>query len=478
MAYRNGNRIQMKLFPKAIEDYVSKEDPVRAYDAFVEALDFNELGIILDEHKVGNSEYHPKLMLKLLLYGYSYGFRSSRKLERAAHHNLSFIWLMQGLKPDHKTIANFRKNNRKPLKEVLKQCARMCISLELIEGNTLFVDATRIRANAGIKNTFDEKRCLRYLKRADERIEEILSECDRLDEQEQDQGSLVELKQELKDQAVLKSKINSLLKELKAKNKKSINLTDKDCTIVKSRQGFHSGYNAHIAVDEKHGLITHTDVLSQNHEKNQFANQVNHANQTLNKNCTTACADAGYASTEVLKKIHDQGIKVIVPTQRQALKKPPKKPDKFDKLNFPYDSKEDCYTCPQGHKLNYTYFRKDEKCKVYSLPKTLCLKCLHNGKCNKSQESKKIRRHILTETRELLEAQYEQPSSQAIYKLREQKAELPFGHIKRNLGAGALLLRGLTGAKAEMSLLTTCFNITRMITILGGVPRLINQLSA
>ena len=148
MAYRTGEREQMTLFPKSIEEYVIQDDPVRAYDAFVEALNFTELGILLNDNKIGTSAYDPKAMVKLLVYGYAYGFRSSRKLERAVNHNVSFIWLMSGLKPDHKTIANFRKNNKSALKNILKQCARLCIKLGLIEGNTLFVDGTKIRANA------------------------------------------------------------------------------------------------------------------------------------------------------------------------------------------------------------------------------------------------------------------------------------------------------------------------------------------
>tara|TARA_B100002003_G_scaffold214537_1_gene212842 strand:+ start:148 stop:477 length:330 start_codon:yes stop_codon:yes gene_type:complete len=107
MAYRYGNREQMTLLPSSIEEYVGVNDPVHAYNAFVEALDFRELGVELDSHKVGNSSYDPKGMLKLIVYGYSYGQRSSRKLERETHHNLSFIWLMGGLRPDHKTISEF-----------------------------------------------------------------------------------------------------------------------------------------------------------------------------------------------------------------------------------------------------------------------------------------------------------------------------------------------------------------------------------
>src|SRR5512139_2232663 len=125
MAYRYGDRLQMGLLPPSIEEYVAEDDPARAYDAFVEALDFRDLGIAIDPHRVGNSEYDPCTMLKLLVYGYSYGVKSSRKLERECHHNLSFIWLTGGLRPDHKTIAEFRRKHKEPLKKVLRQCARM-----------------------------------------------------------------------------------------------------------------------------------------------------------------------------------------------------------------------------------------------------------------------------------------------------------------------------------------------------------------
>ena len=153
MAYRYANRNQLQLLPSSIEDYIPPDDPVRAYDAFVEALDLEKLGLNLDPHQVGNPQYHPKVMLKLVVYGYAYGIRSSRKLERAIHHNLSFIWLTSGLKPDHKTIAEFRRKNRSQLADVLKQCAQMCIQLNLIEGNTLFVDGSKFKANASIKKT-------------------------------------------------------------------------------------------------------------------------------------------------------------------------------------------------------------------------------------------------------------------------------------------------------------------------------------
>ncbi|MEW5993278.1 MAG: transposase [Candidatus Zixiibacteriota bacterium] len=188
------------LLPSSIEEYVPADAPVRAYDAFVEALDFGQLGIELDAGKVGNSSYDPKAMLKLLVYGYSYGVRSSHKLERETHYNLSFIWLTGGLRPDHKTIAEFRRKHKSSLRKVLKQCARLCLELDLIEGNTLFVDGSDVRANASLSHHWTEDRCMKRLTKVDRRIEEILAECERTDGQESASGSWVKMREELADQ--------------------------------------------------------------------------------------------------------------------------------------------------------------------------------------------------------------------------------------------------------------------------------------
>ena len=468
MAYRYGNRDQIELLPKTVNEYIASDDPVRAYDAFIETIEFRDLGITLDPNKVGNSEYHPKAMLKLLVYGYSYGIRSSRKLERACHHNLSFIWLTSNLKPDHKTIAEFRRKNKEALAQVLKQCAKICIKLNLIEGNTLFVDGTKIRANASIKNTWTREKAQKALKHIDERISDILTQCDAIDEAEQ--GSLITMDEELKDQKTLKSKIKGILQELK--EEESFNTTDPECTCIKKGKNFYAGFNFQSTVDKKQGLILSTDVVSENNDLNQFASQINKANHTLEKKCEIAVGDCGYASTDQLEKIDKQGIKVIVPSQRQVTKG---EPSEFAKERFTY--KDDYYICPKGHKLT-PYRLNKNKNKVYKIAdKKICLSCPHYGICTTSPTGRTISRLLKEEVRQKLEAQYEEPSSQEIYKLRKQKVELPFGHIKHNLKFDSFLLRGLKGAKAEASIIGTCFNLVRMITLLG-VPGLIKELNA
>lgn len=472
MAYQYGDRNQRTLFPQSIDEYISQDAPVRAYDVFVDSLDFAELGININPHKVGSPQYDPKIMLKLLLYGYSYGIRSSRKLEREANYNLSFIWLTGGLKPDHKTIAEFRRNNKAALRKVLKQCARLCIKLNLIEGNTLFVDGTKIRANASIKNSWTKDRCKRHLQKIDKRIKEILSECDAADKTEAHHPSLVKMKEELKDQDVLKSKVKNILKELETEDKKSTNTTDPDCKRMHSVQGSHAAYNMQSVVDEKHGLIVNSDAVSENNDLHQFTNQIEQANDVLDKKCKTACADAGYSRVDDLEKIDRQGIKVVVPSSRQARKKPNTNP--FDKSNFEYDSANDCYICPEGHILKYSHTNTTKRQRAYR-GCSACKRCRYFGECTKQLRGREISRLLNAELQEKLERQYEEPESQKTYGLRKQKVELPFGHIKRNLKVDGFLLRGLAGVKAETSLLASCFNVARMISIVG-VAGLISKL--
>lgn len=472
--YRYGEREQVNMLPSTIDDYVSSKDPVRVYDTFVEALKLEELGIVEHDVKVGNSEYNPRSMIKLLIYGYSYGVRSSRKLEREVYHNLSFIWLMGGLKPDHKTISRFRKNNKDAIKNILKQSVRMCIDLELIEGNTLFVDGSKIRGNASISNSWTSKKCDKQLKRIDRRIEEILKEAEAVDESEQDKESLVEVSKELEDKKLLKSKIQDILEKLKEENVKSINTIDSDCVKFKSRQGSHAGYNGQIVVDEKNGLIVNTDVVSQNNDLSQFANQIGQANETLGKDCQNACADAGYANTNVLKEVDDKGVNVVVPTQKQSRNK---ESGSFDKERFKYDKKNNCYVCPEGNVLEDSHYAeaKDHKRYRFSDP-SICGSCRHFNVCTKSKSGRVIIRLLNEDVKEKLEKQYMLKQNQNIYKLRKQKVELPFGHFKRNLGISSFLLRGRNGANAEMSLFGACFNIARMITLVG-TTQLIQKLA-
>jgi len=475
MAYKCGNRAQATFLPSIIEDYVSKQDPVRVYDAFVDSLDLKALGISL-EPKAGADEYFPKTMLKLLVYGYSYGFRSSRRLERACHHNLSFQWLMGGEMPDYRTIARFRSKHKEAIGKLLKQCVRLCINLDLIEGNTLFTDGSKFRANASINNHWTKERCERYLKKIDKQIEQLLDDAEQLDIQEDKEESMVKLSKEIESKEKLIKKIKETLNTLEESKEKSINSTDPDCVKASGRQGSHASYNVQSTVDKKHGLIVHAEAVSQSNDSNQLHQQTTEATGNLEKKPNNVCADAGYASTQDLKKIDDD-IKVIVPSTRQAQKENSKHPLKeFDKEQFIYEKEKDEYICPEGKRLKYRGVFKKARRKEYRAKREDCQQCPHYGVCTTSKSGRKVVRLGDQEIKEKFEAIYASPEGQNIYKVRKEKAELPFGHMKQNLGAGQFMLRGKSKVDAEVSILSTCFNIARMISILG-IPKLISELN-
>jgi transposase len=473
MAYRYGDRIQIALFPAAIEDYVAQDSPVRAYDAIVDAFDFNQLGIELDKNKVGNSKYDPKTMLKLLIYSCSYGIKSSRKMERACYDNVSFIWLMGGLKPDHKTISEFRKNNVAALKTGLKQTARICIKLGLCDGNILFVDGSKFRANASKEKIRSKKWCEQKLAQLDERIEQLLAECEQADDSEADQESHAKMGKQLVQTNRLKDRIQAALSQMQEKKLQKINITDPDCELMKGRQGSHSSYNVQSVVDGKEGIIVSVQAVTEKNDLNQFSEQIQNAMQVTGKKCEASCGDAGYCNIDDLAKIDEQHIHVVVPSKRQATHGPLKP---FGKSEFVYDEQSDCYYCPIGNKLPYGGVNNSKQASYYEIEsKQLCLECIHFGKCTKSKYGRRITRYANEKLRQRFEMQYEQ--SQDIYARRKQRVELPFGHMKRNLEYGSFLLRGLHKVQAEISLISSCFNITRMIGKLG-VQRLITYIMA
>lgn len=482
MAYRYGeDRGQMMVLPPILDRYVSQDNPVRAYDAFVNALDFRELGIDFDDRKVGNSQYHPRAMLKLLLYGYSYGVKSSRKLEREVHNNLSFIWLMQQLRPDHKTIAEFRRKNKRALKKALSLCAKLCLKLDLIEGNVLFVDGTKLRANAGIGTLHKEKWYRDQLEQIDKRIQRLLDECERVDEGESHCGSFVAMPKELAQATKLKESIENALAQFaergeQTRNEPRVNLIDPESVLVKSPQGTHCGYNMQSVVDDQNGLIVHTDVVSESNDMKQLADQILGAEADLGIKCEVACGDAGYWDIAEIAKLESAEKKVVVPTPAQASGK---EIGPFEKSRFTYDADSDCYLCPEGHRLVFRRFKEEEQQREYRIEKRRhCRSCPHFGICTKSKTGRTITRHVLEELREEVVRRFEEPEIRQIYDRRKARVEHPFGFIKTLLGFGQFHLRGREGACAEASILATCFNVRRMVTLLGGVSGFIAAIQA
>jgi len=345
------------------------------------------------------------------------------------------------------------------------------VKLGLIAGNALFVDGTKVRANAARSQTHDQAYYEALLGEIDGRIERLLEECEAVDESEEGEGSWVEIDSELRKAKSLKGKVEEVLKSFRETGREKVNLTDPDCALMHGVQGNHASYNLQNVVDDEHGLIVHMEAVSNHSDVNQFARQIEQAHEVLGKRCEVACGDAGYADTEELEKIDSQGIKVVVLSQRQALHEAE---GPFGKSHFRYDREQDCYFCPAGQRLGYAGTDRSTGKRHYQVSgREICRGCEHYGQCTRSKRGRKIIRLPLEELKEKLEAQYE--ALPEIYARRKKRVEHPFGHIKRNLQVNAFLLRGRSGVAAESSLLATCFNLARMMTILG-VGKLIEKL--
>lgn len=466
MPFIYGNRNQLNLIPQSIEDMVSPADPVRAYDVIVGKI----FADIIKEKtylpaKTGAPGYDPETMLKVLVYSYSYGVKSSRKIERALCHNLSYIWLSGGLKPDHWTIANFRKENSVLIKKTLRLCVQMCVKLDLIEGNVLFVDGSKFRASASISNTWTEKRCAEAIEKANKLIDKLTDECEKIDKEEKNIKSLVKLQKKLENEKSRLEEISNVWNKLKASGKESINTVDSDCVKAKGRQGTHASYNVQLVTDGENGLIVSAEAISASTDHNQFTEQMEKAEEILGNKIETGCGDAGYSSVDDLEKIENR-MNVVVPSSRQMNEEREEKDRRFEKNEFHYCGHIDRYLCPNDRTL-WPETVKENGDKIYKAKAKVCFNCKYFGRCTSSQTGRSITRLRNEEVKERIEANYAKKENKEIYARRKEVSELPFGHMKRNLAAGQFLLRGLKKVNIEASLLATCFNVARMITLLG-----------
>src|SRR4030042_4066741 len=219
---------------------------------------------------------------------------------------------------------------------------------------------------------------------------------------------------------------------------------------MRSIHGSHASYNAQTVVDDKNGLIIHADAVSETKDINQLSDQVQQAKEVMEKNCEVVCADAGYSNTKELEKLDGENIKIVVPSQRQALHQPEKP---FSKSQFTYNAGENCYYCPEGHSLIYSTQDTRGEQLVYRIKDANLWRHFKNfGICTNARQGRKIKRLITEELKEKIERQFNEPESQEIYSRRKTRAKHPFGHIKHNLGIRTFLLQGREGLKEENSI--------------------------
>lgn len=469
MAYVKGeDRYQITMFPDSIDDYVAEDNPVRVIDAFVEGLDVAALGFkYSNPNPLGRPAYDPKDMLKLYLYGYLNRIRSSRRLEAEAGRNLELIWLMRKLKPDFKTIADFRKDNKKPLKQVFKQFNLLCSQWELYGKEIVAIDGTKIRANNSKRNNYNEKKIKRQLKYIEEKINQYMAELEEGDKAEA--GSRVptaeEIKQRIKELESRKGNYKEMLDIIQEGETTEISGTDPDARLMSvNNNGIEVCYNIQIVVDGQHSLIVDCEVINNPTDHGQLSDMAGKAQEVFEKKEIKVLADKGYYSTQELKACQEAGLETYVAKQRFANRT---EDEGFYSDKFTYDPEQDHYICPAGNILTPANYRKSKGQVIgrdYRNSKA-CSTCELRDRCTKAKRGRSIFRNI--EQNLLDEVDKRTAENKILYSRRQMIVEHPFGTIKRNWGYNHFLTRGLESVKTETCLMFLAYNLKRAINILG-----------
>ncbi|MBA7683937.1 IS1182 family transposase ISPa76 [subsurface metagenome] len=468
MGYITGeDRNQIILFPESIDEYVSDNNSIRIIDEYIKQLDLKRLGFKRAVNPLmGRPPYHPKDMLKLYLYGYLNRIRSSRRLEQEAIRNLEVIWLIRKLKPDFKTIADFRKDNKKALKKVFRDFTKLCDEWELFGKELVAIDGSKFRACNSKKNNYNTKKLERHLKYLDEKIEKYMQELDHHDITEAslekpDVNTIKERIQQLRDR---KEKYESYQRKLKQSGENEISTTDPDSRLMANHNNVEVSYNVQTTVDAKHKLIADFKVTQKPNDLGELDNMAIRAKKLFGDKAFEVLADKGYYKAKDLKKCAEKGITVYITKQIYANGT---KDQAFYSDQFKYDPEKKVYICPGGKELHYARERKKEgKIIGYEYRNyAACKKCEFKERCTKAKKGRTICRHADQDFLDRIDSQTKRNIKK--YKLRQMIAEHPFGTIKRGWGAYFFLTRRKVSVSAEISLSFLTYNLKRAINILG-----------
>jgi transposase len=461
MGYVEGtNREQVVLFPAVIDDYVTADNPVRFVEAFVQGLDLGALGFSKAEPEArGRPAYDPRDLLKLHIYGYVNEIRSSRKLERETIRNVEVMWLLRCLTPDHKTIANFRKDNVLVLPGVFREFTKLCRDLELFGAELVGIDGSKFRGVNSRDRNFSEAKLNKRLQWIEEKIAAYLTALQREDEAESETSEVSGAELAAKIAALHEKQVvyEGLKEQLAESGEKQISLTDADARLMKGRQGQHVGYNVQIAVDSKHKLVADFAVTNEGNDVNCLAEVAQGAQRELGVKELKVCADRGYYNTAQIKTCEEAGIEVHMerPAPRQV-------EGIFPLERFSYDATKDLYTCPAGKRLSYRTFDKAKQVRCYWTE--ACHRCELKSQCTTGKGPRKIKRPLDQDAADrMLRRVTGNPESLA---LRKQLVEHPFGTIKRQMGHDYFLLRGQEKVRGETSLTLLAYNLKRVLNLL------------
>jgi len=463
-------RGQSTLLPECLDDFLDEINPVRAIDAFVDALDLGELGFEgVEPAATGRPSYHPSVLLKLYIYGYLNRVQSSRRLEREAGRNVEMMWLLGRLVPDDKVIAEFRKDNGKAIRQVCARFVELCRQMGLLATASVAIDGSKFKAVNNRDKNFTRGKVERRRAQLEESVARYLSQLDTADRHEPSEA-LARKTERLKEKlAKLKeemAKLATIEAQMLASPDQQVSLTDPDSrSMATSGRGSGVvGYNVQVAVDTEHHLIVAHEVTNSGSDRSQLANMAKQAKAVLQTEELAAVADRGYFNSPEILECVEAGITVTLP---KPMTSGAKSQGRFGKQDFVYVPEKDVYRCPAGEHLTYRYTTEEHGKMIRRYWTTACPKCPVKSQCTTGPERRIPRwehEHVLDAVQERLDA------SPEAMRLRRETVEHPFGTMKARMGATHFLTKTLPKVATEMALSVLAYNLTRVMNIIGVKP--------
>jgi transposase len=464
------DRGQITLFPDRLNDWIGEDNPVRVIDVFVDELDLGGLGFgRVAPRATGRPGYQPFVLLKLYIYGYLNRVQSSRRLEREAGRNVEVMWLTGRLAPDHKTIADFRKDNGRAIRKVCSQFVVLCRRLDLFAEACVAIDGSKFKAVNSRDKNFTRAKMKRRMEQIEESVARYLHQLDSADRQEPSlarttktvrlKDKIVTLKEEMR-------RLETLEVRMLATPDKQISLTDPDArSMATSGRGSGMvGYNVQASVDIKHHLIVAHEVTNVGSDRSQLSDMAQKTKAVLETDRLDVVADRGYYNGEEILACDEAGITVTLP---KPLTSNNKAKGRFVKQDFRYVAVDDAYICPAGERLVYHYTNVEEGRTLRRYWTNACRECAIKDRCTTGKERRITRwehEHVLETVQQRLD---EHPEKM---RQRRETVEHPFGTIKYWMGYTHFQMKTLKRVGTEMALHVLAYNLKRVMNIIGIGP--------
>ena len=407
--------------------------------------------------------------MKLYIYGYLNRVQSSRRLEREAGRNLELLWLLGRLAPDHKTIANFRKDNGSALRQVCAQFVELCGRMGLLTKASVVIDGSKFKAVNNRDRNFTRAKVARRRAQLEESVARYLSQLDTIDRQEPSETLALKtdrLKEKLVKLDEEMAKLAAMEKQMLASPDQQISLTDPDSrSMATSGRGSGVvGYNVQIAVDtEQHLIVTH-EVTNVGNDTSHLAHMGMQTKAVLKTDALEVIADRGYFDGDEILACEQADITVTLP---KPLRSGAKAQGRFGKQDFVYLPEQDVYRCPADERLIYRYTREQDGKNLRYYWTSACSKCPLKSQCTTGPERRVARwehEHVVEAVQRRLDDHPEK------MRVRRETVEHPFATLKERMGATHFLTKTLPKVAAEMALSILAYNLTRVMNIVGVKP--------